>query len=143
MQERGFYKRHMHIFEISMKRRIFVTPFDLPVLKEKKFHLILGSMCTFYELQSPNWRQPLNNWENVFYKQVLKFHRLFKIFMPDIWASKSPGPLLTNDADVTDDGETVAREPLCSPVLQALPGHKFPEAPGVGFRLRAKKLHSL
>ncbi len=61
--------------------------------------------------------------------------------MPDIWASKSPGPLLTNDADVTDDGETVAREPLCSPVLQALTGHKLPEAPGVGLRLRAKNFH--
>ena len=49
--------------------------------------------------------------------------------------------MLTNDADVTDDGETVAREPLCSPVLQALTGHKLPEAPGVGLRLPAKNLY--
>jgi hypothetical protein len=30
-----FYKGHMYIFEISMKKRIFDTPFDL--IKEKKF----------------------------------------------------------------------------------------------------------
>jgi hypothetical protein len=38
----------MYIFEISKKRRIFDTPFDL--IKKKTFHLLGGSMYTFYEL---------------------------------------------------------------------------------------------
>jgi hypothetical protein len=29
-------------------------------------HLILGSVCTFYELKSPKWNQPLNISENGF-----------------------------------------------------------------------------
>ncbi len=35
-------------------------------------------MCTFYELKSPKWKQPLNILENVFYKQVLEFNCPFK-----------------------------------------------------------------
>jgi hypothetical protein len=33
-------------------------------------------VCTFYELKSQKWKQPLNISENgFFYKQVLEFHR--------------------------------------------------------------------
>ena len=63
----------MYIFEISTKRRIFFIPHST-YSKKKSFHLILGSVCTFYELKSPKWKQPLNISENVFYKQVLEFH---------------------------------------------------------------------
>ncbi len=49
-------------------------------------------MGTFYDLKSPKWKKPLNISEKVFYKQVLEFHRPSKIFMPDIWASKSLVP---------------------------------------------------
>jgi hypothetical protein len=35
----------------------FYTPFEL--IKES-FHLIAGSVCTFYELKRPKLKQPLN-----------------------------------------------------------------------------------
>ncbi len=57
--------------ESVWKDGFFDTPFDL--IKEKSFHLILGSVCTFYELKSPKWKQPLKISENGFYKQVLEF----------------------------------------------------------------------
>jgi hypothetical protein len=60
-----FYEGHRYIFEISMKKdRFFDTPFDL--IKEKSFHLIVGSVCTFCELKSPKWKQPFNISENGF-----------------------------------------------------------------------------
>ncbi len=63
-----------YIFEIIMKRRIFYTPFDL--IKEKKnFHLLVGSVCTFYELKKHKMEattQYFGKW--FFYNQVLKFH---------------------------------------------------------------------
>ncbi len=43
----------------------FDTPFDL--IKEKSFHLIVGSVCTFCVLKSPKWKQPLNISENGFF----------------------------------------------------------------------------
>jgi hypothetical protein len=63
----------MYIFEISMKRRIFLYPIR-PKERKKSFHLILGSVRTFYELKSPKWKQPLNISKTVFYKQDLEFH---------------------------------------------------------------------
>ena len=42
--------------------------------KKKSFHLLEKSVCTFCELKSPKWKQPLNISENGFYKQVLEFH---------------------------------------------------------------------
>jgi hypothetical protein len=35
---------------------------------------MVRSVCTFYELKCPKWKQPLNISETVFYKQVLEFH---------------------------------------------------------------------
>jgi hypothetical protein len=84
-----FYKGHMYIFEISMKRRIFWHP--IRPTKKKSFHLIVGSVCTVYELKSPKWKQPLNISETVFYNG-LRISLPFKIFMSDICASKSLVP---------------------------------------------------
>jgi hypothetical protein len=84
----------MYIFEAIMKRRIFDTPFDL--IKEKGFHLIVGSLCryTFYELRNPKLQAASNH--SIFRKTVFRnrsLHSLsFKIFMQDIWASKSLVP---------------------------------------------------
>jgi hypothetical protein len=53
----------MYIFEISMKDGFFDIQFNL--IKEKKFSTHnKGSVCTFYELRSPKWKQPLNISEN-------------------------------------------------------------------------------
>jgi hypothetical protein len=46
----------MYIFETSMKIRTFLYPIQ-PI---KSFHLIVESMCTFYELKMPKLKQPLN-----------------------------------------------------------------------------------
>ncbi len=50
----------MYIFEISIKKRIFYTPFNL--FKEKVFisQVLEESMCTLYKLESPKCKQPLN-----------------------------------------------------------------------------------
>jgi hypothetical protein len=40
----------------------------------KSFHLLVGPMCTFYELKSPKMPEPLNISENGYF-QVLEFHR--------------------------------------------------------------------
>jgi hypothetical protein len=46
-------------------------------------------VSNFYELKSTKWKQPLNILENGFLKTGLRISSPFKIFMPDIWASKS------------------------------------------------------
>ncbi len=55
-----FYKGHMYIFEISMRRRIFWNS----IRPNQRKKVIVGSMCTvlsdFSELKSPKWKQPLS-----------------------------------------------------------------------------------
>ncbi len=72
------------------KDGFFDTPCDLT--KQKNFHLLIGSVCTFYELKSPKWKQPLSISENGFLWTRLRISSPFLIFMPDIWASKSLVP---------------------------------------------------
>ncbi len=76
--------------EISRKRWFFDTPFNL--IKEKKFHLLEGTMNFFENLKGQKWKKPLNISKKDFYKQVLEFHRPSK-FIPDICASKSLVPV--------------------------------------------------
>ncbi len=62
------------IFEISMKKLIFWYPIR-PNQRKKSFHLIVGSVCTFYELKSPKMEATTPVFQKmVFYKQVLEFH---------------------------------------------------------------------
>jgi hypothetical protein len=78
-------------YKISTKRRNFWYP--IWPIQRKKFssHTKVGSMCTFYELQGPKLKQPLNISENVFcYKQVFYFPHPFKLLgRTSAWASKS------------------------------------------------------
>jgi hypothetical protein len=72
----------MYIFEISIKRRFFITRSTFS--KKKSFHLKERSTFTFYELKKcPKWKHPLN-----ISKTDLRFSSPFQIFMPDIWVSK-------------------------------------------------------
>jgi hypothetical protein len=67
----------MYILEINTKRRMFYTPFDL--FKEKKFHLIEGTMNLFENLLGQKWKKPLNILKKGFYKQILDYHWPLKI----------------------------------------------------------------
>jgi hypothetical protein len=76
----------MH-FCINMKRRIF--KYSIRHV-QKKFHLIVGSMCTFYELKS---RATQYFGKRGFYLYTgLIFSSPFQNFIPHIWASKSLVP---------------------------------------------------
>ncbi len=52
-------------FKNQFKKTDFLTPHSTQS-KKKSFHLLAGSACTFYELKSPKWKQPLNISENGF-----------------------------------------------------------------------------
>ncbi len=54
----------MYIFEISTKRRIFDAPFDL--FKEKKIHLLEGTMNFFENWKGQKWKKPLKISKNGF-----------------------------------------------------------------------------
>jgi hypothetical protein len=73
-----FYQGQIYIL-IIIKRWMFLYPI-WPILRNKSFHLIGESMCTFYELKSPKCKQPLNiSYKGFFHKQVLDLHRPSKI----------------------------------------------------------------
>ncbi len=59
-----------------MKKRIFHTPFDLI---KKNFSFVVGSMCAFYELNSPKM-QSLNISENNFYDRSQNFIAILNFF---------------------------------------------------------------
>jgi hypothetical protein len=60
----------------SASKKNFSQKTFLPIENEKVGFLgrtFFGSVCTFYEMKSPKWKQPLNI--SFFYKEVLEFHR--------------------------------------------------------------------
>ncbi len=79
----------MYIFEISIKDRLFDTPFN--IFKEKKFSSHRRVVCTYSELNVQNASNHSMFIKTVFYKR-LRFSLPFQTFMPDIWPSKSLVP---------------------------------------------------
>jgi hypothetical protein len=66
-----------YIFEISMKRRFFETPFS--IVEEKMFHLLEGTINTFWELEGQKWKKPLKMCESGFLKPAFDFWYSYKI----------------------------------------------------------------
>jgi hypothetical protein len=63
----------IYIFEISIKRRFF----EFAIVEEKMFHLLEGTINTFWELEGQKWKKPLKIlWKRIF-KTNLRFLMLF------------------------------------------------------------------
>jgi hypothetical protein len=79
-----FYKNHIYIFEISIKRRILWYP---AIFEEKKISSLRRTMNTFWEIKGQKWKKPLNISKNGFYKEVFDIHSPFKnaCFTSKLW----------------------------------------------------------